>query len=508
MDAVTEFDAPATALALPVAAGSRTRALYDALRSQDARFDGRLYVGVRTTGVYCRPVCPARLPKFENCTFYAHAATAEKAGFRPCLLCRPEIAPGDTKTDALSRLARLALRRIEDGALNEASVDTLAAELGVTARHLRRAMQRELGVTPVELAQTQRLLHAKQLLTETAMTVTDVAFAAGFESVRRFNALFRSRYRLAPTALRRRVRAAGADPSSDALVFRVDYRPPYAWDTMLAFLGARAIPGVEAVVDGAYARTVRLGDYAGWISVRPRPPRGRRPAHALDVTLSASLQPVCVAVLSRVKGVFDTRANAAEIDRHLGRDALLAGAVSAHPGMRLPGAFDGFELALRAILGQQVSVRGATTLAGRAAHAFGDAVSTPFAGLTRLSPTPQRLARARVATIAKLGMPGRRAETIRHVARAVVSGDVVLAPGADPEAVGERLEAIPGIGPWTASYVAMRALAWPDAFPHGDLGIHKALGLTRRADIEARTAAWRPWRGYAAIYLWLSLGGG
>lgn len=483
-------------------------ALYEVLRAHDARFDGRVYVGVRTTGIYCRPVCPARVPKFENCTFYAHAAAAEKAGYRPCLLCRPELAPGDASANALPRLARLALRRIEDGALNDASVDALARELGVTARHLRRATQRELGVTPVELAQTQRLLHAKQLLTETDMRVTDVAFASGFDSVRRFNALFRARYRLAPTALRRRARVRDADDAEDALTFRVDYRPPYAWDTLLAFLGARAIPGVEAVVDGAYVRTAQIGEHRGWVRVRPRTARGRRPLHALDVTLSAGLRPVCVTVLARVKNVFDTRADVSAIGAQLARDPLLADAVRRHPGMRLPGAFDGFELALRAILGQQVSVRGATTLAGRAAATFGEPVRTPFEALTHLSPAPGRLAQARAATIAKLGMPGRRAETIRHVARAVAGGELPLAPGADPDLVSARLVAIPGIGEWTAAYVCMRALAWPDAFPHGDLGLKKALGLTRRADVEARTAAWRPWRAYAAIYLWLSLGGG
>ncbi|MEM7543151.1 MAG: Ada metal-binding domain-containing protein, partial [Pseudomonadota bacterium] len=237
------------------------RARYAALKSHDPRFDGRWFVGVTSTGIYCRPVCPAKVPKFENCTFHEHAAAAEKAGFRPCLMCRPELAPGDAKVDALSRLARFALRRIEDGALNHGSVESLAGEYGVTARHLRRALNQELGVTPIELAQTQRLLHAKQLLTETDLSITDAAFGAGFDSLRRFNDLFKARYGLSPRALRKHY--VNANPASDKemglLSFRIDYRPPFAWQTMLEFLAARAIPGVELVTEGAYVRTVRIG---------------------------------------------------------------------------------------------------------------------------------------------------------------------------------------------------------------------------------------------------------
>ncbi|MGR8920986.1 MAG: bifunctional transcriptional activator/DNA repair enzyme AdaA, partial [Gammaproteobacteria bacterium] len=421
---------------LPVASTlAERRVLYDAVASHDVRFDGRVFVGVRTTGIYCRPVCSARLPKFDNCSFYTNAAAAEKAGFRPCLLCRPELAPGDARVDATSRLARLALRRIEDGALNESGVDALAAEFGVSARHLRRVVGEEFGVTPVELAQTQRLLAAKQLLTETDLSVTDVAFSAGFDSLRRFNALFKARYRLAPGALRRTSRRKGPAPRAHAdgtLVFRLDYRPPFNWRAMADFLGARAIPGVEGRVGDAWARTVCIGEHAGIVSVAPAPRRGAR-RETLGVTLSESLRPVCVTVLARVKTVFDLRANSAEIDRALGRDALLRTTVKRHAGMRLPGAFDGFELALRAVLGQQVSVRGATTLAGRMAAAFGEPAVTAVPGLTRLTPTAARVADASVSDIAAIGMPRKRAETIRHVARAVADGDVVLAAGADPD---------------------------------------------------------------------------
>jgi AraC family transcriptional regulator of adaptative response / DNA-3-methyladenine glycosylase II len=491
------------------------RLLYQAASSNDPRFDGRVFVGVKTTRIYCRPVCTARMPKFENCTFYGHAAGAEKDGFRPCLVCRPELAPGDAKIDAASTLARLALRRIEDGALNEISVEQLAGEFNVCARHMHRVMDKEFGVTPLELAQTQRLLHAKQLLTETDMSISDVAFTVGFDSWRRFDVLFKSRYRLVPRALRRKLSDISVLPQTsggdigDTLSFRVDYRPPFNWECLLRFLGARAIPGVEAVREGVYLRTVEIGDHVGWIAVTSyRVSKRVRPVNALKVTLSDTLQPVCVQVLSRVKSVFDTRANAGEIDRHLAADPLLRGSVAAHAGMRLPGAFDGFELLLRAILGQQVSVKGATTLAGRMAKVFGKSISTPWDELTHLSPDVGRIAEAPVSTIAQIGMPGKRAETIRLVAGAVHAGDLVLAPGADPDVIGEQLIAFPGIGEWTASYVAMRALAWPDALPLGDLGIKKALGLTRKAAILERTETWRPWRAYAAIYLWLSLSGG
>ncbi|MFT4563769.1 MAG: AraC family transcriptional regulator of adaptative response / DNA-3-methyladenine glycosylase II, partial [Gammaproteobacteria bacterium] len=483
--------------------------------SHDPRFDGRIFVGVKSTGVYCRPVCSVRMPKFENCTFYGHAAGAEKAGFRPCLVCRPELAPGDAKVDAVSKLARLVLRRIEDGALNHLSVDELAREFKVCGRHMRRALHKEFGITPIELAQTQRLLHAKQLLTETDMSVTDVAFSAGFDSLRRFNGLFKSRYKLAPTALRRHSIDRSSLPSSDTenaagiTSFRIDYRPPYNWHTFIAFLGARAIPGVEAIRDGVYLRTVSIGEHRGWIAVAPFVPAKRaRPVHALKLTISESLQGACVPILTRVKTVFDTRANAHDIDSHLSRDPLLNRVVVDFAGMRLPGAFDGFELLLRAILGQQVSVKGATTLAGRMAAEFGDPITTPWPELTHLSPDVGRIGRADIGRIAKIGMPGKRAETIRLVARAMSAGDLVLAPGTDPDVARDTLIAFPGIGEWTASYVAMRALAWPDALPLGDLGIKKALNLTRAADILARTEAWRPWRAYAAIYLWLSLSGG
>jgi len=494
-------------------AATARRALYRAACRNDTRSDGRLFIAVRTTGIYCRPVCRVKMPKFENCTFYTHAAQAEQAGFRPCLLCRPELAPGDPHVDAESTLARLALRRIEDGALNGNDLDALAREFGVCARRLHGEMITEFGVSPIEFAGTQRLLHAKKLLTETTMSTADVAFAAGFDNARHFVALFNSRYRLAPGAFRRRLTAPECAPeaygAAEPLAFRIDYRPPLNWATLLAFLGARAIPGVEAVVGDAYVRTVGIGQHRGWIAISPYPQTsGRRPHHALRLTLSKSLTPVCIEVITKVKTVFDVRADPITIEAQLSQDPLLARAIVRDSGMRLPGAFDGFELLLRAILGQQVSVKGATTLAGRMARAFGEPISTPWPALTHLSPDVGRIAEASVDDIAPIGMPGKRAATIREVARAVREGELTLAPGADPEVVRAALIAVPGIGEWTASYVAMRALAWPDAMPDGDLGIRKALDLKSSKAILERTEAWRPWRAYGAIYLWLGLSGG
>lgn len=491
--------------------GERRR-LYDALHRHDPGYDGRLFIGVTSTGIYCRPVCPVQVPKLDNCTFHERPAVAEKAGFRPCLVCRPELAPGASGTGAVPVLARHALRRIEDGALNELSVDELAQEFGVSGRHLRRELTQAFGVSPIELAQTQRLLHAKQLLTETRLSITDVAFAAGFASLRRFNALFKNRYRLAPGALRRRSiprpDGAASPGVAGALSFRVDYRPPFNWDAMLAFLAMRAIPGVELVTDNTYCRSVRIGAHTGWIAVRPWPNRRRqRPLHALSVAVSPSLQAVSVSVLMRVKALFDTRAAPVAIDRHLGRDPLLAPTIKRFRGMRVPGAFDGFELLLRAVLGQQVSVRGATTLAGRFAAAFGDAVETPWDGLDTGTPDAARIARVRVDRIARLGLPQKRAATIKAAARATVAGELQLAAGSDPAIACARLVALPGIGEWTANYVAMRALAAADALPAGDLGIKKALGLRHPKDIIRHAEAWRPYRAYGAMYAWLSLAG-
>jgi AraC family transcriptional regulator, regulatory protein of adaptative response / DNA-3-methyladenine glycosylase II len=464
---------------------------YQAMLARDARFDGRFFVGVATTRIYCRPVCTVRTPRRESCSFYPSPSAAERAGFRPCLRCRPELAPGSAPIDAAGRLAAAVAGRIEDGALADRRVEELAAEIGISDRHLRRVLRSQFGVTPVELAQTQRLLLAKRLLTDTVLSVTDVAFASGFSSLRRFNALFRERYRLNPTDLRK-ARTTAVSP--ETLVCELTYRPPLDWMALLEFLAGRASRGVETRDGSRYLRTVAFGGHRGWIAVEPAPA-----AAALRVALSASLLPVLLPTLARVKRLFDLAAEPAQIAAHLG--ALAA----ARPGLRVPGAFDGFEVAVRAVLGQQVSVAAATTLASRFTAAFGDPVETPHPSLTHLPATAARVAELEPAAVAAVGIPVARARTIVSLAGAVARGEIALEPGADIDATMARLQALPGIGEWTAQYLAMRALAWPDAFPHADLGIRKAIGEKDPRQVLRVAEAWQPWRAYAAMHLWKSL---
>ena len=471
---------------------------YRALKARDARFDGRFYVAVSSTRIYCRPVCTVKPPRRENCRFYPSAAAAESGGYRPCLRCRPELAPGNASVDATSRVAQAAASLIEDRVLDEGGLVAVAARLGVTDRHLRRAFGAEFGVAPVAFAQTQRLLLAKRLLTDTALPATEIAFASGFGSLRRFNALFKQRYRLQPSQLRRHMsanRAVNGSATSDALNFELSYRPPYDWPTVSAFLGARAIAGVETVEDGRYLRTVRIPvegkERRGWIEVSPSQ---KKPA--LRVAVSASLAKVLPPVLARVKALMDLSCNPAEVAAALGALA------KRHPGLRVPGAFDGFEVAVRAILGQQVTVAAARTVAGRFAAAFGDPLDTPFASLHKVFPAASRVAELPYGRIARLGMPGARARTVLALARAVADGDLDLMSNADIDATLDKLRALPGVGEWTAQYIAMRALGWPDAFLANDLIVRRALGNASPARTLARSEAWRPWRAYAVLHLW------
>jgi AraC family transcriptional regulator of adaptative response / DNA-3-methyladenine glycosylase II len=471
---------------------------YRALRARDARFDGRFFVAVSSTRIYCRPVCTVKPPRRENCRFYPSAAAAESAGYRPCLRCRPELAPGNASVDATSRLAQAAASLLEDRTLDDRGLEPVAARLGITDRHLRRVFSAEFGVSPVEFAQTQRLLLAKRLLTDTALPVTEIAFASGFGSVRRFNALFRQRYRLQPSRLRKRVAAPLAP---DALGFELSFRPPYDWSALAAFLAARAVAGVEAVDEHGYRRTVRIvqdgREHRGWIEIGPSPEKP-----ALRVAVSVSLARALPPVLSRVKALMDLACSPAEVEQALGALA------KRQPGLRVPGAFDGFEVGVRAILGQQITVAAARTLAGRFAAAFGARIATPIAGLEVVFPRPEDVAGATVARIARLGMPAARARTVAALAEALARGELDLGPGAEVEATLERLRAIPGVGEWTAQYVAMRALAWPDAFPHTDYGVMKALKLKDPKRVLAAAEAWRPWRAYAVMHLWQSLAKG
>ncbi len=484
---------------------------YRALLAHDARFDGRFFVGVGTTRIYCRPVCTARTPHRHNCRFFPSAAAAESEGFRPCLRCRPELAPGYAIVDANRRLAQAAAGLIEDGRLEDASLADLASTLGVTDRHLRRVFQQEFGVSPVEYAQTQRLLLAKRLLTDTGLPVLEIAMASGFASLRRFNDLFRTRYRMTPGELRR---ASPARRPPGRLDFDLAYRPPYDWEAMLAFLGRRAIAGVEAVDGKRYRRTLGLGarlrggdgtrggDAAkggdqrlvGWVEVAPSPRKS-----ALRVTMSASLAGAAPAVLARMKCLLDLAGRPDEIAGALG--ALAAD----HPGLRLPGAADGFEVAVRAILGQQVTVKAAATLAARFSKAFGVPIATPHAELDRLFPRASEVAALDPARIAGLGVIASRARAIVALAAEVASGRLRLEPNADIAPTIAKLERLPGVGPWTAQYIAMRALAWPDAFPHPDVAVLKAMREKDARRALERAEAWRPWRAYAVLHLWKSL---
>jgi AraC family transcriptional regulator of adaptative response / DNA-3-methyladenine glycosylase II len=474
-------------------------ALYTALAARDPRFDGVFYVGVTSTGIYCRPVCTARTPKAANCRFFDSAEAAEKAHFRPCLRCRPELAPGNAPVDDARRIAGLVVQRIDEGMLDGgAGLERVATRFGWSSRQIRRMVQRELGVSPMELVLTRRLLLAKQLLTETALPIAEIAHASGFASLRRFNDAFRGRYGMPPTRFRRVAEgAAGGAASPDTFTLQLSYRPPYDWAAMLRFLGARAMQGVELVDEDGYRRTVQLGDRRGWIHVRHAPER-----RAVLVELTHSLTPALPALLGRLRHLLDLTARPDVIAAHLARSPVLAAAVARDPGLRVPGAFDGFELVVRAILGQQISVRAATTLAGRFTAAFGEAIATPHAGLDRLGPTAPRIAAASVEEIASLGIVQARARSIVTLAEQMASGRLTLEPGADPEGTIAQLVSLPGIGAWTAHYIAMRALRWPDAFPREDVALRKALGGVTAARAEALSEPWRPWRSYATMHLW------
>jgi len=518
---------------------STDSACYQALVARDARFDGVFFVGVRTTGIYCRPICPARTPARTRCAFFTTPAEAETAGFRACFRCRPELAPGSSPpeadrrrgrtaaVDAIDALVHAATARIAEGGLNERSLDELAAELDVTARHLRRAIAARLGVSPVELAQSRRVALAKQLLHDTELPLAQVAFASGFASIRRFNAAFAARMGCAPSKLRgdrgRGDRGSpatpglagprsGAERRAGSIDLRLDYREPYDWPRLLAFLRGRAVPGVEHVGDDEYRRIVYLAGETGEIAVRPV--RGRS---ALALSVAPQLLPVLMPLVARVRRMFDLDAHPDAVARVLRADRRLAPLVAARPGLRLPGAIDPFEASIRAMLGQQVSVAAATTLAGRFAAKLGERLG-PGELATRF-PTAGEVAAAGPARIAGIGIPAARAHAIHRFAHAIASRELRLdGPPHELDAFVARLVALPGIGPWTAHYLAMRALHVPDAFPAADLGVQKALRPPpRRGEAtappsragaraaEARAEAWRPFRAYAVMHLWTQL---
>jgi len=476
-------------------------ACYRALSTRDIRFDGRLFVAVKTTGIYCRPVCPARIPRPENVVFYGTAAAAHENGFRPCLRCRPETSPDLAVWQGTSNTVSRALSLIEAGALEAGDIEGLADQVGVGARQLRRLFHQHIGASPVTVAQTRRVLLAKQLIHETTLPMAEIALASGFGSIRRFNETFQALYKRSPSQLRR----ASCQSVASGGVVRVSlrYRPPYDWHSMIAFLGSRAIPGVEIVSGDAYLRTIEIGGNQGVVRVRPTP------GNVLEATVWFPQLSALPLIVARLRRVFDLAADPEAIQAHLSQDALLAQLIAATPGLRVAGAWDGFELAARAVLGQQTFAAAAINLTGRLVQSYGLPLNpdvAPFAGLTHVFPRPAMLANRDLTT---LGIPKTRAASLSALARTVAGNPSIFGARRSLEDAIRQLKSLSGVGEGTAQYIAMRELREPDAFPAADIGLLRAI-----ADIEGRRPSpaallkraerWRPWRAYAAQHLWVS----
>lgn len=482
---------------------------YRALDAKDARFDGWFFVGVTSTGIFCRPSCPARTPKRENVRFFVTAAAAQAAGFRACRRCRPDTAPGSPEWDVRGDLVGRAMRLIADGLVDREGVAGLARRMAVSERHLNRLLTSTVGAGPLALARARRAHTARILIETTVLPFTDVAFAAGFASIRQFNDTIRETFGASPTVLRRargrdlvRNRAGtGAPTPTGTLSLRLPARLPFDGPRVIAFLALRAVPGIEEVTpSGAYRRVLDLDHGPAVVELAPT-------ADHVDATLRLSDLRDLTAAVERCRRLLDLDADPVAIDDRLGADPLLGPLVDSRPGLRSPGTVDGAELAVRAVVGQQVSVVGARTVAGQLTRSFGKPLASPDGGLTHCFPTPDALA---AADEAAFPMPRSRARAIKGLAGAIADGDLVLDPGADRDEVRQRLVERPGIGPWTAAYVALRALGDPDSFMPTDLGVRRALERMDRPG-DATSAAglateWRPWRSYALHHLWASLG--
>ncbi len=470
---------------------------YRAVASRDERFDGWFVTAVTSTGIYCRPSCPARTPLRRNVRFLRTAAAAQQAGFRACRRCRPDVAPGSPEWNIRGDVVGRAMRLIADGAVDRTGVAGLAATLGYSERHLHRVLVAEVGAGPLALARMQRASTARILVETTSMPFAEVAFAAGFASVRQFNETIAMVFAATPSQMRHQARHAQDLQSAGVVDLRLAFRPPLDAGALLRHLSARAVPGVEAVTGGTYRRTLRLAHGCAVVELTPLPQHvgcRLRLEHLRDLT----------SAVQRCRRLLDLDADPVAVDGVLGADPTLGRVVQARPGRRVAHSVDGTELAVRAVLGQQVSVAGARTLAGRLVARFGKPLTTPDGSLTHLFPEAEALADQDLRDI---GIPGRRAATVAGICTAVAEGRLVLDPGADWGAATAELGAVAGVGPWTTSYVAMRALGDPDAFPAGDLGLRRGAGaLGVEPDrLESVAGAWRPWRAYAAEYLWSTL---
>ena len=472
---------------------------YRAVESRDARFDGWFITAVKTTGIYCRPSCPTPVrPKRENVSFYPTAAAAQLAGYRACKRCRPDASPGSPEWNVRGDLVGRAMRLIADGTVDRDGVAGLAHRLAVSERHLHRLLLSELGAGPLAIARAQRAQTARVLIETTDLPFTDVAFAAGFESIRQFNDTVREVFALTPTALR----SAGwrrGDVADGALTLRLPYRPPLDWSALSSWLRVRALPGVAEVNGRVYRRTLRLPRGAAVVALEP-----------IDTHIQCTLRLESMADLTsavrQCRRLLDLDADPLSVVDILSKDRRLSKIVKRRPGLRAPGAVDGTELAIQAILGQQVSIAAARTLASRLVTANGDLIKIADASLTHLFPRADAIAEA---DLAKLGVPATRRATLRALARAVADGTLALDPGADRSETHRQLMRLPGIGEWTAGYIVMRALGDPDTFLSSDLGVKKAgarlgIGGNARA-IAEHAAAWRPWRSYATHQLWATL---
>jgi AraC family transcriptional regulator of adaptative response / DNA-3-methyladenine glycosylase II len=476
-------------------------ACYRAIEARDRRFDGRLFVAVTTTGIYCRPFCPAPTPRRGNVKFFPTAAAAHEAGFRPCLRCRPETAPELAFWRGSSNTVSRALGLIEAGALEDGNIETLASRLGIGGRQLRRLFRQFLGASPISIAQTGRILLAKQLIQDTRLPMTEIAEAAGFGSIRRFNEIFQQLYKRSPSALRRAGVADESAATAGAITVRLGYKPPFDWDSILSFLRTQAIPGVEAVSRNRYARTIALDGDHGVLVVEAAA------KNCLKATVKFPKLGRLPAIIARVRRVFDLTADPVVIGAHLSQDPLLAPLVANRPGLRVPGAWDGFELATRAILEQQIALPAAIRLASDLVSCAGDKIADLTAcdlGLSHVFPTPQQLAEADLSAI---GMPKATQLAISSLAAAVVADPLIFGPRRSLEDAIAQLRMLPGIDERTAQYIAMRELREPDAFPAAEIGLlcTMSIGCGARpsaAEFFAHAERWRPWRAYAALHLW------